>query len=432
MKIRPAITVRGDIELPGDKSISHRAAMISAIATGSSRIGNFAKSADCESTLSCLKELGVRISRSGSETVIDGRGKYGLIAPSVPLDCGNSGTTMRLLAGILAGQPFRSELIGDESLSKRPMRRVIEPLVRMGCDIASHNGTAPLQIIGSRPLSAIMYEMPVSSAQVKSCVLMAGLFGDGTTKVTERTMTRDHTERMLLRFGARITETVTGSEKSISIEGSSELHAAEIRIPGDISGAAFFVAAAAGLVGSHVKIRNVGLNPTRTAYLDVLRRIGANFAISDTDDSSGEPVGTLDIFGRDLGPSDTPELIHGQDIPNLIDEIPILAVLGTRLPGGLEVRDAAELRVKESDRIAAVVENLTRMGAHVEEFADGFRVSRSELMGAEIESFGDHRIAMAFAVAGLFAQGETNILRPECVAVSFPNFFDQLDRVAIR
>jgi 3-phosphoshikimate 1-carboxyvinyltransferase len=432
MKIRPATTVRGHIALPGDKSISHRAAMISAIASGPSRISNFAASADCESTLACLEKLGVGIQRNGAEIFIEGNGKYGFSAPTVPLDCGNSGTTMRLLAGILAGQPFASTMIGDESLSSRPMGRVTEPLGRMGCRIDSSDGTAPLQILGSRPLSAIKYGMPVSSAQIKSCVLLAGLFADGITEVTERTTTRDHTERMLRRFGARITETVSESGKTIAIDGSSELNAAEIRVPGDISGAAFFAAAAAGLPGSHVTIRNVGINPTRTAFLDVLKRCGIRVTISDADNSSGEPVGTLHVYGGDFAHTDAPVIVDGPDIPNLIDEIPILAILGTRLPGGLEVRDAAELRVKESDRITAVTDNLTRMGAHVEEFSDGFRVHNSELRGAEIESFGDHRIAMAFAMAGLFASGETNILRPECAAVSFPNFFDQLERAAIR
>jgi 3-phosphoshikimate 1-carboxyvinyltransferase len=432
MKIRPATAVRGDIALPGDKSISHRAAMISAIASGPSRISNFAGSADCESTLACLETLGVDIQRNGSEITIQGKGKYGFIAPSVPLDCGNSGTTMRLLAGFLAGQPFASTMIGDESLSSRPMGRVIEPLGSMGCRIDSSNGTAPLRILGSRPLSAIEYGMPVSSAQIKSCVLLAGLFADGITEVTERTTTRDHTERMLRRFGARITETVSESGKTIAIDGSSELNAAEIRVPGDISGAAFFAAAAAGLPGSHVTIKNVGINPTRTAFLNVLEPFGVNFSVSDTDDRSGEPVGTLNVYGDAFESVDAPILIDGADIPNLIDEIPILAVLGTRLPGGLEVRDAAELRVKESDRIAAVTENLKRMGAHVEEFDDGFRIYHSELKGAEIESFGDHRIAMAFAVAGLFASGETNILRPECVAISFPDFFEQLEKTVSR
>jgi 3-phosphoshikimate 1-carboxyvinyltransferase len=407
--------------------------MFSAISSGTSEIENFAASEDCASTLKCLGKLGLEYERSGRRLTVRGKGKNGLSLASEPLDCGNSGTTMRLISGILAGQPFETTLIGDESLSSRPMRRVIEPLTEMGANIESVGGHAPLRIKGARPLKAIDYVLPVASAQIKSCVLLAGLYADGETTVTEAVRTRDHTERMLRNLGASITETDHENGKKITVSGNSQLTGAPIHVPSDISASAFFAVAAACLKGSHITMQNVGLNPTRSGFLEVLRSLGATIEISDTRDAAGEPVGTISVFGGgELGGTTETRVIKGEMIANIIDEIPILAVFGTQIPGGIEIRDASELRVKESDRIASVVENLKRMGADVTEFDDGLRVGRSELKGAEIDSFGDHRIAMAFAVAGLFAEGETTVIGAECAAVSFPDFFQALESIAIR
>lgn len=433
MKVLPAKSLRGNVVLPGDKSISHRAAMFSAIAAGTTQIENFAASDDCSSTLKCLGELGVEYERSGTRLTVRGKGKNGLNASTVPLDCGNSGTTMRLISGILAGQPFETRLTGDESLSVRPMRRVIAPLTEMGAVIESIDGHAPLLIKGTDDLKPIEYVLPVASAQIKSCVLLAGLYATGETTVTESVRTRDHTERMLRSFGASITEADNGNGRKITVSGDSKLVGGPITVPSDISASAFFAVAAACLTDSHITMQNVGLNLTRNGYLEVLQRFGANIRITSTDESAGEPVGTIDVFGDgELGSTDETRLINGEIIANIIDEIPVLAVFGTQIPGGIEIRDAGELRVKESDRIASVVENLKRMGADVTEFDDGLRVGRSQLKGAEIDSFGDHRIAMAFAVAGLFASGETNIIGAECAAVSFPDFFDILESIAAR
>lgn len=427
MRINPAQFLRGEIELPGDKSISHRAALFTAIAHGTAKIGNFATSADCASTLSCLRELGVEIEQNGTTVKIDGVGKTGLRRPSNPLDCGNSGTTMRLLAGILAGQDFESVLIGDESLSKRPMKRVIEPLRRMGAEISALDDRAPISISGRSPLHSIHYHPPVASAQLKSCILLAGLLADERTFVFEKTPTRDHTERMLRFLGADL-EALNGT---FMVTGNAVLTARDMNIPSDVSSAAFFLVAAACLEGSDLTLRNVGLNPSRTAVIDVLGNFGADIKIVNEREEANEPVCDLVVSGRTLIAGSSSNVVNGDTIANLIDEIPVLAVFGTQLAGGLEVRDAAELRVKESDRIAAVVENLRRMGGVVEEFPDGFKVERSELKGAKIDSFGDHRIAMAFAVAGLMAEGETEIEGAECAAVSFPAFFDVMASVSV-
>ena len=419
----------GTIRLPGDKSISHRAALLSAIADGTSRITNFAESEDCTSTLTCLAGLGVEIKRDGSTLDITGGGKRGLSAPPVPLDCGNSGTTMRLLSGIVAGQPFETTLTGDESLSRRPMRRIIGPLSQMGAEIRSADGMAPLAIRGKCPLNPIIFALPVASAQLKSCVLLAGLYAEGDTTVREPVPTRDHTERMLRAFGVDIRVNDSPNGRAITVAGDSELTATDVTIPSDVSSAAFFLVAAACLAGSSVELPDVGLNPTRTGVIDVLRRFGARIDIEEEAESGGEPIGKLIVKDHSTLGSRDSNLIGGPIVANLIDEVPILAVFGTQVEGGIEIRDAGELRVKESDRIAAVAENLRRMGAEVEEFDDGLRVGRSRLKGASIESFGDHRIAMAFAVAGLFAEGETEIRGHECAAVSFPSFFDVLSSV---
>ena len=435
MIIRPAKSLRGEIVLPGDKSISHRAAILSAVADGETRIENYATSADCSSTLECLSRLGVGIERDGNTVVVRGVGRTGLKPAADPLDCGNSGTTMRLLAGVLSGQRFDTVLTGDDSLRRRPMRRIIEPMTAMGAAIESDNGCAPLTIHGRNPLDAIEYELPVASAQIKSCVLLAGLNADGETSVLERVPTRDHTERMLRAFGAAPKETSEpvkpGSGRRLTVNGPCDLRSpGNFVIPADISAAAFFIVAAGCLHDSRLRMPGVGVNPTRSGILEIARLLGVHVSTTDEHDINGEPVATISARGplREQSRND----IRGDLVANVIDELPILAVLGTQLELGLEVRDAAELRVKETDRISAVVENLRRMGAKVEEFDDGFRIERSRLTGARVDSFGDHRIAMAFAVAGILAwEGETEIDNAGCAAVSFPNFFDVLESVVI-
>ncbi len=431
MLIRPAKCVRGEIALPGDKSISHRAAIIAAMAEGESRIDNFATSADCAATLECLRELGVSIRQKAATVWVDGVGKSGFGVSDKPLDCGNSGTTMRLMAGVLAGQNFDSVLTGDDSLQRRPMGRIMEPLSKMGAEIESANGRAPIKIHGVNPLGSISYELPVASAQIKSCILLAGLNGNGETTVIEPIPTRDHTERMLRWFGVDVREASIGDTgKRICLSGDTRLTAADMTVPSDISAAAFFLIAACCLEDSDITVRNVGLNSTRGAVIDILRRFGADIRFENQGEQNNEPVGDVRVIAGLT--ARTEPLIKGDVIANLIDELPILAILGTQLEKGLEVRDAAELRVKETDRIAAIVENLRRMGAEAEEFEDGFKVRKSKLTGARVESFGDHRIAMAFAVAGLLAdKGETEIIGAECVDVSFPGFFETLQDAVV-
>ena len=449
MKIRPARRLRGSLRLPGDKSISHRAALFAALARGRSEITNFSTSADCSSTLDCLGALGVRVEREGSTVRVEGAGVEGgatkFVAPSAPLDCGNSGTTMRLLVGVLAGQPFTSTMTGDESLSRRPMRRVTGPLELMGARVRTEDGHAPLVVEGRRPLDAIEYETPVASAQVKSCVLLAGLFAAGRTRVVEpHALTRDHTERMLRWFGAHV-ETghavrPDGSTAHVhSVEGLKGFGARDFDVPGDISSAAFMASAAALLPGSELRLEGVGLNPTRSRFLDTLVMLGADARVEDEREICNEPVGALRVRGAresaealDRGKPALP--LRGEMIAQLIDELPVLAVVGTQVEGGIEIREAAELRVKESDRIRTTVENLRAMGAEVEEFEDGLKVhGRARLRGARLDAHGDHRIAMAFAVAALVAEGETEIAgAEECVAVSFPEFFPLLESVTER
>ena len=422
MLIKPAARLRGTLKLPGDKSISHRSAMISSLALGTTTIDNYAASADCTSTLSCLAELGVKFEHDGAVVRIEGVGIRGYRPPSGPLDCGNSGTTMRLITGILAGQDFQSVLVGDASLSKRPMKRVIGPMAAMGAAIDADDGHAPLRIHGNPRLAGYEHTLSIASAQIKSCILLAGLHTHGTTVVHEPTPTRDHTERMLRWFGAM----VESNDGAISISGGQSLAARDLSVPCDISAAAFFLVAAASLSGSELTLLNVGLNPTRTGIIDVLIKLSVDLVIVNEREVCNEPVGDITVRGRSGPLGSDSNVVRGKIIANLIDEIPILAILGTQIEAGLEIRDAAELRVKESDRIRSVVDNLRRMGAEIEEFPDGFRVSRSNLVGAKIDSFDDHRIAMAFAVAGLLAKGETEIVGAECVDVSFPGFFDTL------
>jgi 3-phosphoshikimate 1-carboxyvinyltransferase len=422
--------------MPGDKSISHRAAMIAALAHGKSYLENFSTSEDCAATLRSLEALGVLIERNGADVVVQSTGSFRV--PSAPLDCGNSGTTMRLLAGILAGQPFESILTGDESLRTRPMQRIVEPLTMMGARVSSNNGRAPLAISGAGSLSAIDYELLVASAQVKSSILLAGIKANGRTRVQEDQPTRDHTERMLHWFGIPV-ETGNGEhegERFASVSGPTTFAARDVNIPGDVSSAAYFVAAAAMLEGSSLEIANVGLNPTRTLFLDQMRAFGFSIDTDDLREECDEPRGTIRISGpRSPLRANDPEnaLTHSALIPRLIDELPLLALLGSQVDAGIEIRDAAELRVKESDRIEATVAGLRAMGAKVEEFDDGLRVGGStQLRGAQIDSHGDHRIAMTFAIAALLADGDTEITDAECVSVSFPEFFDLLESVVER
>ncbi len=403
--------------------------MLAAIAEGTTRIRNFSASEDCATTLNCLAALGVDIDRNGSEVVIIGR-PQGFATPTAELDCGNSGTTIRLISGLLAGLGIEATLTGDESLRSRPMGRVITPLEKMGAVIESSDGKAPFHLMGGRRLAGIEYELPVASAQVKSCVLLAGLNAEGTTAVIEPTPTRDHTERMLRGFGVEVDVSAFGSGRNISVRGGSRLKATDLTVPGDVSSAAFFLVAAAILPGSDVTITDVGLNQTRSAIIDVLKAYGVALEIANERISGGEPIGDIRVRSEGVPARPDGYIISGETVANLIDEVPILAVLGALSEGGLEIRDAGELRVKESDRIASIVTNLRTMGAEVEEFEDGFRVDRSELKGGRVDSFGDHRIAMAFAVAGLAAEGETVIENSECAAVSFPDFFTVLASLA--
>jgi 3-phosphoshikimate 1-carboxyvinyltransferase len=435
--IKPAKLIQGQLQLPGDKSISHRAAMIAALAQGTSCLRDFSTSEDCATTLSCLRQLGVRVSHDGQVVVITSAGT--LKAPAEPLDCGNSGSTMRLLAGMLAGQTFTATLTGDESLRARPMGRIMEPLKMMGARVESQAAHAPIIITGHSPLTPLSYELPVASAQVKSCILLAALNAEGRTEVLEKTPTRDHTERMLQWFGVplQITRASESSAAGIAIEGPAQFGARDVSMPGDISSAAFFIAAAALVPQSNLVIENVGLNPTRSQFLSVLRLFGADIETENIRDQCNEPVGTVRVRGgmsppSDRGPNSKAPYLCGSMIPALIDELPLLAVVGTQIEGGIEIHDAAELRVKETDRIAATVANLRAMGAEVEEYDDGFRVKGPiRLHGATVDSRGDHRIAMAFAVAALIAEGETEIRDADCVAVSFPEFFDLLESVVV-
>ena len=424
MLVQPASRVRGHVRPPGDKSISHRYALLAAIADGPSTIRGYSTGGDCASTLGCLRALGVSVDELGRDPVtgldirITGRGIRGLTAPADMLDAGNSGSTMRMLSGILAAQPFASTITGDESLQRRPMRRIIVPLGRMGARIASRDGRPPLTIDGSPELAAIDFEPEVPSAQVKSAVLLAGLHARGVTRVHEPIPTRDHTERALVAFGARADR----QDDTIVIHGGQRLQRVDLAVPGDISSAAFWMVAAAALPGSEVVIDQVGLNPTRTGIIEVLRRIGASI---ETVERSvvGEPIGTIAV--RYGGLRDTE--IRPEEVPGVIDELPVLAALATH-GGSLNVSGAAELRVKESDRISALADGLRRMGADIDERHDGFHVRGARrLRGGEVDARHDHRLAMAFAVAALGASGPTTIHDAGAAAVSYPEFFSVLE-----
>lgn len=438
MKIKPAKRLMGRCELPGDKSISHRAAIIAALATGSSLISNFSPSQDCLATLSCLEALGVNISRQGRDVRVWGKGPV-LKVPANPLDCGNSGTTMRLLSGVLAGQKFSSRLVGDDSLSRRPMTRIIEPLEKMGALVVSKDGHAPLRITGSAGLQPLSYELPVPSAQVKSCLLLAGLYANGRTEISElRGHTRDHTERLLQWFGAAIEIEPAKQTEDVDrcvVTGPVTMAGKDVNVPGDFSAAAFFIAAAALLDKSKIEIENVGLNPTRTQFLDTMRALGAQIDIAGKRDDCNEPLGRIEVSGSNLrqGAEELLLTIAGPLSAALIDELPLAAIVGSQLPAGLMIRDARELRFKESDRIKATARNLKAMGAAVEEFDDGLYVhGGAHLKGASLESFGDHRIVMAFTVAALLAEGDSELKGSECVAVSFPDFFRVLESLVER
>ncbi|MGA9542649.1 MAG: 3-phosphoshikimate 1-carboxyvinyltransferase [Candidatus Sulfotelmatobacter sp.] len=424
--IRPARNVRGSVSLPGDKSISHRYAMLAAIADGPSRLENYSTGADCASTLGCLRSLGVKWERKdGSDNVIEVQGSgLSLTAPNEPLDCGNSGSTIRMLSGMVAAQKFSSEMAGDESLSRRPMERVIMPLTAMGAQIISQNGRPPLRVTGAK-LRGIEYKMPVASAQVKTCLLFGGLLAEGETRIEEPLRTRDHGEVALRAFGAQLD--CKGNE--VRIRGGQRLRGIEARVPGDLSSAAFFLCAAALFPGSQLTVTSLLMNPTRARLLDILMQMGLRISVTQLEEVHGELAGTLQVEGARLKGA----TIAGADTAALIDEIPVLAAIAPYTEQGIEVRDAKELRVKESDRIASIATNLRAMGAAVEEREDGLKIPGGQsLHGAEIESFGDHRIAMAFSIAALRAQGESMIRGSECAAISYPGFYSTLESLIER
>jgi 3-phosphoshikimate 1-carboxyvinyltransferase len=424
--VQPAVRVAGRVRVPGDKSISHRYAMLAAIADGSSTIHGYLPGADCVSTLDCLRALGVAIRRTPAGTALDvtveGRGLNGLTAPATPLDAGNSGTTMRLMAGLVAAHPFRTVIGGDASLSRRPMKRVIAPLTQMGAAITAQDGRPPLTIDGAR-LRGITYTPDVPSAQVKSAILLAGIQAEGETTVLESVGTRDHTERALRAFGM----TVTHADGRIHVTGGQRLKAGELTVPGDVSSAAFWMALAAGTPGASIDIEGVGVNPTRTGMIEIVRRAGAIVEIHRAAETAGEPVGRIHVaYGSprsfEIAPS---------EVPGVIDEIPALAALGALLPPGQEmsVRGASELRVKESDRITCLARGLRTLGSTVDEYPDGFRLVAQPLAGGIADAVDDHRLAMAFAIAATGAKGPTMIQGAASVDVSYPGFFEALERL---
>lgn len=420
MKFARSTPLWGEVTVPGDKSISHRAVMFGSLASGTTEVTNFLRGADCLSTIHAFREMGIEIEEKGDALLIHGKGLHGLNAPSQILDMGNSGTTTRLLSGILAGQRFESVLTGDASIQKRPMGRVITPLSRMGAKIESVNGNdcAPLRIIGS-PLKGIHYTTPVKSAQVKSAILLAGLYADSPTSVTEEALTRNHTELMLNYFGAHISTVGT----TATIEPEPVLTGQKVEVPGDISSAAYFIAAALIIPDSQVLIRNVGINATRDGILRVAHEMGADITLLNKRKENAEPVADLLVKSGPL----KAVTLGGDLIPTLIDEIPIIAVMACFAEGTTIIKDAQELKVKESNRIDTVVSNLQAMGAHIEATEDGMIIEGGHpLHGALIDSHLDHRIAMSFAVAGLSADGETEIQDAECVKISYPNFYEDL------
>lgn len=419
MEIKKIKNLRGELQVPGDKSISHRAVMFGSLASGTTKISHFLNGADCLSTISCFRKMGIAIEQNQDSVLVHGKGLHGLSAPSSILDVGNSGTTARLISGILAGQNFSSELNGDASIQSRPMKRIMTPLMSMGADITSLKGNscAPLRICG-KPLHAIHYDSPVASAQVKSCVLLAGLYADGITSVTEPVLSRNHTEIMLNYFGASVTSHGT----TASISPNPALMAREIFVPGDISSAAYFIAAGLLAPNSEILLKNVGINPTRDGLLRICQAMGADITLLNPS-MEGEP--TADLLIRTSSLHGT--TVGGDIIPTLIDEIPMIAVMAAFAEGTTVIKDAAELKVKESDRITVMVENLKRMGADIEATDDGMIIHGGKpLHGAVIDSYADHRIAMSFAVAGAVCAGPLSIRGAECVNISYPEFYQDL------
>ena len=420
MKIKFEHPLKGEVTIPGDKSISHRAIMFGALSKGITEVTNFLQGADCLSTIDCFRRLGIHIENTPEKILIHGKGLHGLTKSSSVLDVGNSGTTTRLISGILAGQKFETTLNGDESIQSRPMKRIMEPLALMGADITSIRGNncAPLKITGSQ-LHGIHYTSSVASAQVKSCILLAGLYADSPTSVTEPSVSRNHTELMLRGFGAN----VLYSCKTASITPDPELIGQKIEVPGDISSAAYFIAAGLIVPGSEILIKNVGINPTRDGLIRVCQAMNADFTLLNQREHGGEPVADILVRSSQLKAA----VIEGDIIPTLIDELPMIAVMACFAEGTTIIKDAAELKAKESDRIAVMADNLTRMGAHVTATDDGMIIEGGfPLHGAEIDSHLDHRIAMSFAVAALAADGETTILDADCVKISYPNFYHDL------
>ena len=423
MKLHKAAHIRGEITVPGDKSISHRSVMFGSIAKGTTEIHNFLEGADCLSTIGCFRRMGIEIENKNGTGIVHGKGMHGLTAPSGTLDCGNSGTTTRLISGILAPQNFDVTLTGDESIQKRPMKRIIEPLSMMGADIKSIRGNdcAPLKICGM-PLAGIHYTSKVASAQVKSAILLAGLYADGLTTVTEPQVSRNHTELMLKFFGAEL----ESKETSVTIWPATELFGNRIDVPGDISSSVYFVAAGLILPNSEVLIKNVGINPTRAGLIKVCEAMGADLTLLNENHGNAEPTADLLVRTSSLKAC----TIEGDIIPTLIDELPTIAMMACFAEGTTVIRDAAELKVKESNRIAIMVENLRAMGADVEETEDGMIIHGGKpLHGAVIDSHKDHRIAMTFAVAALAAEGETEIHDADCVNISYPAFYEELERL---
>ena len=414
--------LKGEITVPGDKSISHRGIMLGALANGTTSITNFLKGADCLSTISCFQKMGIEIEETEREILVHGKGLHGLSAPTEILDAGNSGTTTRLISGILAGQNFSCDLTGDASIQKRPMKRIMTPLSMMGADITSvhNNGCAPLHIKGA-PLKGISYQSPVASAQVKSCVLFAGLYADGKTSVTEPFLSRNHSELMLSSFGASIETCGT----TATIEPEPVLTAQKVEVPGDISSAAFFIAAGLLIPGSELLIKNVGINPTRDGILRVCKRMGANLELLNTRTQCGEPVADVLVKHSELNGT----VIEGDLIPTLIDELPVIAVMAACANGETIIRNAEELKVKESNRLEIIVHHLSEMGCDITGTEDGMIIRGGKpLHGAVLDSYLDHRIAMSFAVAGLVADGETEITNADCVNISYPGFYRDLLR----
>ena len=421
MKFTSVSGLRGTVTVPGDKSISHRAVLFGSIAKGITRVEGFLQGADCLSTISCFRRLGIDIKNEAGIVTVHGKGLHGLQAPTEVLDCGNSGTTTRLISGILSGQKFPVTLTGDASIQKRPMGRIIKPLTQMGAQITSErgDGCAPLHIQGGS-LHGIHYQSPVASAQVKSAILLAGLYAEGETAVTEPTLSRNHTELMLKGFGADISSSGT----TASIRPVSELSGQGITVPGDISSAAYFLAAGSLIPNSEILIQNVGINPTRAGIITVCNAMGADLTLLNEHVVSGEPVADLLIRTSQLKAT----TIEGTIIPTLIDELPVIALMACFAEGTTIIRDAAELKVKESDRIQVMVENLTAMGAHVEGTDDGMIIEGGHpLHGAVVDSHLDHRIAMTFAIAGKLASGETEITGAECVNISYPTYYQDME-----